>query len=756
MERSLKLGAINKESGEYVNVSYALKNNKYICPECESDVILRKGEKNRVHFAHKKDGNCEYYEKPTESQIHKDGKMLIKMLVEKNQLEVYKRCNECNERTEIILPIYENNKTLILEHRFNFDIIEEGGGILKIADVAYLDENKKIIWICEILNTHKTEEGNRPEPWNEIDAKELLKKKIKEDEKVEINCCRKYICEKCFEKRYKELDKKDLKELLNSEHLKWFIRYKLCLYLKSNKLEIDSNNYNCEKDNIKNKFIVDIFKNFYDKKNVYLVLHKGYFYINFGTSIPKNMDHIEIYDGEEYDKIYANPNEHYVYGSYYDIGNNYCDIIEYILTNIGKEYVLINYDNKKSEEYYTNLLKERIYLSVKYEDKEEIKKKGGLWDIESKKWYILKTNEKIVQILKKYEIIQMFIKKIKNEFIPIEIKKDIEYTNNIIDNNSENCDIFSVEKIKKDIECMNNIIDNNIKIYEKIYTKEEIDKNKFNINYYEKYHKALLSIKKNIPLTITLSDIKNIKKKMKNQKNYLGEVYEGFIWRELYGMKLDNWISEVNWNYDEQHFIKKTMYDFLKYYKIKNPVTLVKELRKEIEIDEDKNICLKAKLKLKEWFDKSEKDDYKRIGDIRFRSNRKSGVFLDYPICKNIKTEIIEYSDGSKTNNKKIYYVDSSWESNWDEISGVWDEYVPSKTDCINIYESTPIDIIDIVCSHKGSPRIGIEIYNKYSTSKEKINRLKKAGVNELIEIDAEWILSRKEIPNNLEYNRLI
>jgi|694.fasta_scaffold77331_7 hypothetical protein len=50
-----------------------------------------------------------------------------------------------------------------------------------------------------------------------------------------------------------------------------------------------------------------------------------------------------------------------------------------------------------------------------------------------------------------------------------------------------------------------------------------------------------------------------------------------------------------------------------------------------------------AKIKLKEWFDKSEKDDYKKIGDISFRSNRESGVFLDYPNCKNIKTEIIEF-----------------------------------------------------------------------------------------------------------------
>ena len=404
MERSIKLGAINKESGEYENITYASKRIKYKCPECESDVILRKGEKNRVHFAHKKEGNCEYYEKPSESQIHKDGKMLIKMLIEKNQLSVYKNCNKCNEKTEIILPIYENVKSLILEYSFKFDIIEEKyveeGGILKIADIAYLDENKKIIWICEVLNTHKTEEGNRPEPWNEIDAKELLKKKIKENEKVDIKCCRKYTCKRCEEKRYNEIENLSLKELLIQKDLYSYIKYKLSLYLNSNKYEIKSDNSNYKEDNKNNKNIVDIFKRFYDNKEVYLVIHKGTVYIKFTKQKEEiDFDHIKIYDGEEYDNICANPNNQYVYGDSTDFSNNYCDVIEYILKNVQKKYELIEYNNTKSEEYYKDLLKERIYLLVKCEEKEDIKKKGGLWDMENKKWYILKTNENKENIL---------------------------------------------------------------------------------------------------------------------------------------------------------------------------------------------------------------------------------------------------------------------------------------------------------------------------------------------------------------------
>ena len=92
------MGAIKKGTWEYKLVSEGIKKEEYECPECNKEVILRKGEKNRVHYAHKKENKCEYYEKPSESQIHKEGKKLIKRLIEKNWLEIYKECVECRER----------------------------------------------------------------------------------------------------------------------------------------------------------------------------------------------------------------------------------------------------------------------------------------------------------------------------------------------------------------------------------------------------------------------------------------------------------------------------------------------------------------------------------------------------------------------------------------------------------------------------------------------------------------------------------
>ena len=165
-----------------------------------------------------------------------------------------------------------------------------------------------------------------------------------------------------------------------------------------------------------------------------------------------------------------------------------------------------------------------------------------------------------------------------------------------------------------------------------------------------------------------------------------------------------------------------------------------------------------AKEVLKKWFEETETDDgYMRIGDIGFRSNRKSGIFLEYPICTNI----------TATNFHPDYQNMNRWEKNWDEIIylhheldddslNTCDEYVPTYDECVNTYKSYPIAIIDVVCSHKGSPTIGIEICHKNPVSNTKINKLKQVGVDTLIEIDAEWILQQTKRPSKLKYKKLI
>jgi hypothetical protein len=148
-----------------------------------------------------------------------------------------------------------------------------------------------------------------------------------------------------------------------------------------------------------------------------------------------------------------------------------------------------------------------------------------------------------------------------------------------------------------------------------------------------------------------------------------------------------------------------------------------------------------AKQQLKAWFDTSTRGryhQYNQIGDICIKPGcRDSGVFLEYPICT------------GKWN---------SWEQNWDEMAEqcFWGTgYVPTYHECLQKY-SCPIAIIDVVLSDCGCPKVAIEICHKNPVSNEKIDRLTRAGVDYLIEIDAYWIMKQTKCPSTLKYKRLI
>jgi hypothetical protein len=55
MSKILPLGAINKKTREYVYPKVANKKDEYICPDCNKDLILCKGNKIKHHFRHKVD-----------------------------------------------------------------------------------------------------------------------------------------------------------------------------------------------------------------------------------------------------------------------------------------------------------------------------------------------------------------------------------------------------------------------------------------------------------------------------------------------------------------------------------------------------------------------------------------------------------------------------------------------------------------------------------------------------------------------------
>ena len=208
MTSHFSMGAINKATDKYENPKWANKENNYMCPGCKRDVIFRKGQINRVHFAHKvSEHPCEYYDKPNEAQIHKDAKNALKAILESGaEITVERKCseNDCFKKDTFEIPKVSEKSNIVMEHRF----IHRGN---KIADVAYL-ENKEILVIFEILNTHATKEMDRTGEWFEFNAIDV----INANDKLVFNCQRKLLCPKC-QKHHNEAKARWEKETFERE-----------------------------------------------------------------------------------------------------------------------------------------------------------------------------------------------------------------------------------------------------------------------------------------------------------------------------------------------------------------------------------------------------------------------------------------------------------------------------------------------------------------------------------------------------------
>ena len=186
------LGAINKLTGEYIHPFFANKNDEYVCPECNRDLILCKGEIKIHHYRHKTDSAipCNHYSNPGEAQIHKDAKRLIKSILERKiPFSIVRKCVSCETSEEFDIPEIDETSKIMLEYRFEYNG-------LKIADVAYI-ENDEIVCIFEICNTHKTCSEDRPEPWFEIDARTLIDAVSNNNTALKIPCIRCEKCDKC-------------------------------------------------------------------------------------------------------------------------------------------------------------------------------------------------------------------------------------------------------------------------------------------------------------------------------------------------------------------------------------------------------------------------------------------------------------------------------------------------------------------------------------------------------------------------------
>lgn len=185
------LGAINKKTKEYVYPAIASKEDKYICPDCKKKLIFCHGKIKRPYFKHFVEKNpCTYYNKPSESQIHKDAKMLLKKLLETRDLTFTRDCSVCESKEQYDISKMSKGTIVKLEHVFEYNG-------KKIADVACIKDSE-IKYIFEICHTHETDEKNRPEPWYEVNATKLIDA-VNENKNLDKIKCIRNTCKQCIE-----------------------------------------------------------------------------------------------------------------------------------------------------------------------------------------------------------------------------------------------------------------------------------------------------------------------------------------------------------------------------------------------------------------------------------------------------------------------------------------------------------------------------------------------------------------------------
>jgi hypothetical protein len=373
MTHIISLGAINKTTNEYVYPKIANKKDEYICPECNKDLILCKGDIRVHHFRHKVDNvnPCHHYSNPTESQIHKDAKILLKNLLERKiQISLIRNCCCCKKNEEFEIPEISETSNIQVEYRFEYN-----GP--KTADVAYLEDGE-ILCIFEICNTHKTCSENRPEPWFEIDAETLIK--MANDNSLtslQIPCIRCEKCDACI--------KEDKRRIILQE-----------IYLLEKQLQtITSWGASKSEKNEKSKLRKQIKK--LNEELLLFAIKKQEIILTKEEKLLRSICDIEkelIINDIEYN---------------YQI-NNGTRIYEIKLPNT-EEHIRYScsskkiYMNKKWHEYLDlhSVLFGKIYLNIPFKDKDEFRySHNGFWDSEQKLWYVSKNHKDLEVILIKW------------------------------------------------------------------------------------------------------------------------------------------------------------------------------------------------------------------------------------------------------------------------------------------------------------------------------------------------------------------
>lgn len=299
---------------------------------------------------------------------------------------------------------------------------------------------------------HRTLNENRPEPWFEIDAETLIQ--IANNKGVTIPCIRSETCETCIkenpssfaltkwvetgiENKNKAVD--ILYEWLSTgvEIPPFKYDYPFIKIEKNAKYEWTNEFFdlviyigNEENDDVWIRYCINLTNNKFEccDEYTYAEFYAGIYYISIEwilsqQTIPNNINYRvswDCYDKDEFDKTCKNC-KHYF--SFWVLRTSHDGRIKNILgcvscgINKNTEYTNCDRCNNKCElnicdyqtirslcaqcNFYINW-NEIVYLNVGFNDKNEIKKFGGIWDMKHKLWYVEKFNINYEIILSKW------------------------------------------------------------------------------------------------------------------------------------------------------------------------------------------------------------------------------------------------------------------------------------------------------------------------------------------------------------------
>jgi hypothetical protein len=188
----LKIQYALDKSQKVCNPETAPKGEKYYCPGCGEEVILRRGEERVAHFSHKSDTQC-----TQESILHKTAKKLIVESItnDRSKVRILRHCDICGSSFNQPLPF--SIVSAIEEYR-----LESGF----IADIGLLDAAKAQAAI-EVHVTHYVDERKENEigiPFIEVEGADIVKDSINlkpiKDRLFE------YICRDCRDGAFEYLD----------------------------------------------------------------------------------------------------------------------------------------------------------------------------------------------------------------------------------------------------------------------------------------------------------------------------------------------------------------------------------------------------------------------------------------------------------------------------------------------------------------------------------------------------------------------